>query len=113
MALAGKEESALWHGLMKAALFAPPVNFDVATRNTTILTDPDSSVRTGYDRWAAVYDHDANPLQALEGPRIRATIGNANGLATLDLGCGTGRHALWLAECGATVTAMDISEKAA
>ena len=24
--------------------------------------------RDGYDRWAAVYDHDANPLQALEGP---------------------------------------------
>ena len=25
-----------------------------------------SSVRVGYDRWAAVYDHDANPLQAME-----------------------------------------------
>jgi malonyl-CoA O-methyltransferase len=31
-------------------------------------------------------------------------------LAALDLGCGTGRHALWLAAGGATVTAVDFSE---
>ena len=75
------------------------------------MTDSVSTVRRGYDRWAAVYDHDANPLQALEGPIIREVIGDAKGLTTLDLGCGTGRHALWLAECGAIVTAMDFSER--
>ena len=74
------------------------------------MTDPVSSVRIGYDRWATVYDHDANPLPALESPRVREAIGNANNLTTLDLGCGTGRHALWLAECGANVTAIDFSE---
>lgn len=73
-------------------------------------TDAVSSVRGGYDRWAAVYDHDANPLQALEGPIVRAAVGTANGLAVLDLGCGTGRHALWLAAAGAKVTAVDFSE---
>ncbi len=69
-----------------------------------------SSVRGGYDRWAAVYDHDANPLQALEEPAVRAAVGDARGRAVLDLGCGTGRHALWLAAAGATVTAVDFSE---
>lgn len=69
-----------------------------------------STVREGYDRCAAVYDHDANPLQALEGPIVRAAIGDVRGLAALDLGCGTGRHALWLAEQGASVTAVDFSE---
>jgi malonyl-CoA O-methyltransferase len=68
------------------------------------------SVREGYDRWASVYDHDANPLQALEASLVRPAIGDPRGLRVLDLGCGTGRHALWLAAGGATVTAVDFSE---
>ncbi|MBI2407283.1 MAG: class I SAM-dependent methyltransferase [Gemmatimonadetes bacterium] len=72
--------------------------------------DPLGTVRAGYDRWAAVYDHDANPMQGLEGPLLRAAIGDVRGLRALDIGCGTGRHALWLAENGATVTAVDFSE---
>jgi SAM-dependent methyltransferase len=74
------------------------------------MTDALSGVQGGYDRWAAVYDHDANPLQALEEPVVRAAVGNVRGLAVLDLGSGTGRHALWLAARGATVTAIDFSE---
>ncbi len=67
-------------------------------------------VRGGYDRWAAVYDRDANPLVALEEEHAPAAIGDARGLAVLDLGCGTGRHAVRLAGAGATVTAVDFSE---
>ena len=67
------------------------------------------SVQEGYDRWAEVYDHDGNPLQALEEPLIRAAFGDVSGLRVLDLGCGTGRHALWLAGRGAAVTAIDFS----
>ncbi len=71
---------------------------------------PVSGVRGGYDRWALVYDHDANPLPALEEPFVRAAVGEVSGRAVLDLGCGTGRHALWLAAAGARVTAVDFSE---
>lgn len=74
------------------------------------MEDAVFTVRGGYDRWAPVYDHDANPLQALEEPVVRAAVGDVRGLAVLDLGCGTGRHALWLAAVGATVTALDFSE---
>jgi malonyl-CoA O-methyltransferase len=74
------------------------------------MTNPITTVRDGYDRWAAVYDHDANPLQAMEGPVVRAALGDVRNLSVLDLGCGTGRHSLWLAEAGATVTAVDFSE---
>jgi malonyl-CoA O-methyltransferase len=69
------------------------------------------SIRAGYDGWAAIYDHDANPLPALEEPLVRAATGDARDLTVLDLGCGTGRHALWLAAAGATVTAVDFSER--
>jgi SAM-dependent methyltransferase len=74
------------------------------------MSDAVSSVRDGYDRWAAVYDHDGNPLQGLEGPAVRSAGGDVRGLAALDLGCGTGRHALWLSAAGAAVTAVDFSE---
>ncbi len=67
-------------------------------------------MRGGYDRWALVYDHDLNPLPALEEPLVRAAVGDVAGRAVLDLGCGTGRHAVWLAAAGARVTAVDFSE---
>jgi malonyl-CoA O-methyltransferase len=74
------------------------------------MPDSPPPVRAGYDRWAPVYDHDGNPLQALEEPRVRALAGDVRGLTVLDLGCGTGRHSFWLAAAGARVTAIDFSE---
>jgi malonyl-CoA O-methyltransferase len=74
------------------------------------MSDTVATVRAGYDRWAEVYDHDANPLPALEEPFFRKAAGDVNNRNVLDLGCGTGRHALWLAAAGATVTAVDFSE---
>lgn len=68
------------------------------------------AIRAGYDRWALVYDHDANPLPALEEPFVHQLLGAVAGLEVLDLGCGTGRHALRLAAAGAEVTAIDFSE---
>lgn len=68
-----------------------------------------TSIRSGYDRWASVYDHDANPMPALEAPLVREQVGDVRGMSALDLGCGTGRHALWLSASGAAVTAVDFS----
>jgi len=67
-------------------------------------------VRSGYDRWSEIYDHEANPLIGLEEPVVREALGDVAGLAVLDLGCGTGRHAVWLANAGAAVTGIDFSE---
>jgi malonyl-CoA O-methyltransferase len=73
--------------------------------------EPDpAAVRSGYDRWSEIYDHESNPLVALEEPVVREALGEVRGLSVLDLGCGTGRHALWLAGAGASVTAVDFSE---
>ncbi|MFC2023506.1 class I SAM-dependent methyltransferase [Chloroflexota bacterium] len=78
--------------------------------NTELRSPEPTAIRGGYDRWSNVYDHDANPLPALEEPFVRERLGSVRGLSFLDLGCGTGRHALWLASAGATVTAVDFSE---
>jgi ubiquinone/menaquinone biosynthesis C-methylase UbiE len=74
------------------------------------MTAANPTAREGYDRWASIYDHDANPLQALEEPHVRELLGDVRGLSVLDLGCGTGRHTLWPAAQGADVTAVDFSE---
>lgn len=67
------------------------------------------TIRAGYDRWSAIYDHDANPLPPLEEPVVWSALGKVRGMNVLDLGCGTGRHSFWLASQGATVTALDFS----
>lgn len=66
--------------------------------------------KEGYDRWAEVYDADANPLIELEEARVENLLGSVSDLDVLDVGCGTGRHALRLAAQGARVTAVDFSE---
>ncbi len=65
----------------------------------------------GYDRWAAIYDDEDNPLIALEEPQVDALLGDVAGLDVVDLGCGTGRHAFRLAAAGARVTALDFAEE--
>ncbi len=68
------------------------------------------STRDGYDRWAAIYDDEDNPLIRLEAPVIHELTGPVAGLDVLDLGCGTGRWAMQWAERGANVTGVDFSD---
>ncbi len=68
------------------------------------------AAQVGYDRWAAIYDGEDNALIALEEPEVARMLGDVRGLQVIDLGCGTGRHALPLAAAGARVTAVDFSE---
>ena len=67
-------------------------------------------LREGYARWAADYDDEANPLIALEEPVVMELVGDITGRDVLDAACGTGRYAIPLAQAGARVTGIDISE---
>jgi malonyl-CoA O-methyltransferase len=67
--------------------------------------------REGYDRWAATYDTMGNWLLELEEPEVERALGGVEGLDVLDVGAGTGRHAIRIAERGARVTAVDFSEE--
>ena len=67
--------------------------------------------REGYDRWAATYDTMGNWLLELEEPEVDRALGDVKDLDVLDVGAGTGRHALRIAGRGAHVTAVDFSEE--
>ena len=67
--------------------------------------------REGYDRWAATYDTMGNWLLDLEEPEVDRALGDVAGMDVLDVGAGTGRHAIRIAERGARVTAIDFSEQ--
>jgi uncharacterized damage-inducible protein DinB/SAM-dependent methyltransferase len=62
-----------------------------------------------YNRWAAVYDRDGNPLVALDDTVVPALLGPVRGLHIADLACGTGRHSRRLLDDGARVTCVDFS----
>jgi len=68
------------------------------------------STREGYDRWSEIYDEEDNPLIVLEERYLPDLLGDVRGLDLVDLGCGTGRHAVRIAAAGARVTAVDFSE---
>ena len=68
------------------------------------------STESGYDRWAKIYDGEDNPLVLLEEKHFGALIGDVSNLDVVDIGCGTGRHAIRSAAEGAQVTALDFSE---
>lgn len=68
------------------------------------------SVEEGYARWAEGYDAYPNALIMLEEPLLRGLAGDVRGKRVLDTACGTGRHSVWFAEQGASVTGVDASE---
>ena len=63
----------------------------------------------GYNKWSTTYDSEHNPLIALEEKTTLELIGDATGKRALDLGCGTGRYCVLLADRGATVFGVDPS----
>ena len=82
-----------------------PVLVETMSPNPLIL-----DTQQGYDLWSELYDTDGNPLILLEEPQVDQLLGPAAGLHVLDVGCGTGRHTIRLAQAGAKVTGIDFSE---
>lgn len=67
------------------------------------------SVREGYALWAASYDQEHNGLIFVEEREVDRLLTQISFTKVLDVGTGTGRHALKLARHGASVTAIDQS----
>src|SRR5687768_3463845 len=79
------------------------------TTNDLQESSTELSALEGYAAWAERYDEEDNPLALIEGPALVAACGDVFGLRVLDVGCGTGRHTLPIAEMGANVVGLDFS----
>ncbi|HSM70154.1 MAG TPA: methyltransferase domain-containing protein [Anaerolineales bacterium] len=65
----------------------------------------------GYARWSDRYDHWKNPLTAVEEPVVIELLQELRFNTVLDVGTGTGRHAVRLARHGVRVIGCDLSRE--
>jgi len=65
----------------------------------------------GYNLYADIYEGDIGYLNSFEKDVLINTLGDLKGKRVLDLGAGTGRMIHHLRNLGATVVAVDVSEK--
>jgi len=71
----------------------------------------EDAVAASYDSWADTYDADRNLTRDLDADVLRQAGLALAGRHVLEVGCGTGKNTVWLAEQAATVTALDFSSR--
>lgn len=72
------------------------------------MTEHDVSV--AYDRWAVLYDDTDNATRDLDAVVVRAAPLRVAERDVVEIGCGTGKNTVWLAERARSVVALDFSD---
>jgi malonyl-CoA O-methyltransferase len=67
--------------------------------------------KQAYAQWASTYDSDRNRTRDLDEVVTRKLLGGLNFKSILEIGCGTGKNTLLLAQIGEHVRALDFSEE--
>jgi len=69
------------------------------------------SIQQAYNNWAVQYDTNENKTRDLEAAVLRTVLSGIRFSTCLEIGCGTGKNTVWLAEkTNGCVTAVDFSE---
>ncbi|GGH71809.1 ubiquinone/menaquinone biosynthesis C-methylase UbiE [Filimonas zeae] len=69
------------------------------------------SIQQAYNSWAVQYDTNDNKTRDLEAGVLREVLSGIPFSTCLEIGCGTGKNTVWLAEkTNGCVTAVDFSE---
>ena len=71
--------------------------------------DRRAEISLAYDQWAGRYDADQNLTRDLDARVLRQTGLAVDGRDVLELGCGTAKNTVWLAERARRVVGMDFS----
>ncbi len=64
-----------------------------------------------YNNWAATYDSVVNKTRDLESKAIRSVLSDSFFGKVLEIGCGTGKNTVWLAEKSRELMSVDFSDK--
>jgi SAM-dependent methyltransferase len=67
------------------------------------------STETHYDQWSAQYDTNVNKTRDLEASAIRKLLDGMQFERVLEIGAGTGKNTVWLAERAKALLAVDLS----
>ena len=68
------------------------------------------SVQKAYDSWSQTYDTDENLTRDLDQNVTRDSLANLHFDSILEIGCGTGKNTVFLAQIGENVHAVDFSQ---
>lgn len=66
------------------------------------------NVQQAYNLWAQQYDTNVNRTRDLEAVSLRTVLQNLQG-AVLEVGCGTGKNSVWLAQKACRLLGVDLS----
>lgn len=67
-------------------------------------------IQTAYNEWSGIYDSNQNFTRDLDAQVTREILSGWRFDSILELGCGTGKNTVFLAEIGERVRALDFSE---
>lgn len=69
------------------------------------------SIRLAYNHWAEQYDSNNNLTRDLEAKVLREILAEFHFDSILEIGCGTGKNSVWLAEKTNQLVSVDFSEE--
>ena len=67
-------------------------------------------IQNAYNEWSGIYDTNENRTRDLDQKVTREIFANQHFNAILEIGCGTGKNTIFLAQIGTNVDALDFSQ---